>query len=87
MRNRQEIRSGRCSEWQRYSAKTILNRGLWGFYDEMPGYDYNLERAKQLMKESGVTGPIKTTLTYATGAPYEQIATVIQANLAQSVLP
>ena len=63
--------------------KTILNRGLWGFYDEMPGYDYNLERAKQLMKESGVTGPIKTTLTYATGAPYEQIATVIQANLAQ----
>ena len=53
----------------------------------MPGYDYNLERAKQLMKESGVTGPIKTTLTYATGAPYEQIATVIQANLAQSVLP
>lgn len=61
--------------------KTILNRGLWGFYDEMPGYDFNLERAKKLMAESGVTGPIKTTLTYATGAPYEQIATVIQANL------
>lgn len=63
--------------------KTILNRGLWGFYDEMPGYDFNLDRAKKLMAEAGVTGPIECTLTHATGAPYEQIATVIQANLAK----
>lgn len=64
--------------------KTILNRGLWGFYDEMPGYDYNLDRAKKLMAEAGVTGPIDVSLTYATaGGPYEQIATVIQANLKQ----
>lgn len=62
--------------------KTILNRGLWGFYDDMEGFDYNLERAKGLLKEAGYSeGQLSTTLTYASGAPYDQIATVIQANL------
>ncbi len=60
---------------------TILNRGLWGFYDEMEGFDYDLERAKKLMKEAGVEGGIKTKLSYASGSPYELIATVIQGNL------
>lgn len=63
--------------------KTILNRGLWGFYDDMEGFDYNVDRAKELMAEAGYPdGGITTTLTYASGTPYEQIATVIQANLA-----
>ncbi len=62
---------------------TILNRGLWGFYDDMEGFDYDLDRAKSLMAEAGYPdGGISTTLSYASGTPYEQIATVIQANLA-----
>ena len=28
--------------------KTILNRGLWGFYDDMEGYNYDLDRAKAI---------------------------------------
>lgn len=66
---------------------TILNRGLWGFYDDMEGFDYDVERAKQLMAEAGYANAsaenpvISTTLTYASSNPYEQIATVIQANL------
>ncbi|MDO4553980.1 MAG: ABC transporter substrate-binding protein [Lachnospiraceae bacterium] len=66
---------------------TILNRGLWGFYDDMEGFDYDVERAKSLMEEAGYGGGsadnivLRTTLTYATSSPYEQIATVIQANL------
>lgn len=64
--------------------KTILNRGLWGFYDDMEGFPYDVARAKKLMEEAGFKpGEIKTTLTYATGTPYEQIATVIQSNLAE----
>lgn len=62
--------------------KTILNRGLWGFYDDMEGFNYDLDRAKALMKEAGYPdGGMETTLTYASGAPYEQVATVIQENL------
>ena len=62
--------------------KTILNRGLWGFYDDMEGFDYDVERAKALMAEAGYPdGGIETTLTYATTGAYANIATVIQANL------
>ncbi|MEG2073669.1 MAG: ABC transporter substrate-binding protein, partial [Angelakisella sp.] len=60
---------------------TILNRGLWGFYDEMPGFDYDVARAKTLMTESGVAAGFKTTLTIANSSPYINIAQVIQANL------
>ena len=65
---------------------TILNRSLWGFYDDMEGFPYDVDRAKSLMAEAGYAdGGISTTLSYATGTPYDQIATVIQANLMQSV--
>lgn len=66
---------------------TILNRGLWSFYDDMEGFDYDVERAKSLMSDAGYAGGsadnivLKTSLTYSTASPYEQIATVIQANL------
>ena len=68
---------------------TVLNRGLWGFYDDMEGYIYDVERARKLMAEAGYGSAsaentvISTTLTYASSSPYEQIATVIQANLKQ----
>lgn len=61
---------------------TILNRGLWGFYDDMEGFDYDVERAKQLMAEAGYpNGGIKTTILIANSSPYINIAQVIQANL------
>ena len=66
---------------------TILNRGLWGFYDDMEGFDYDVERGRTLMAEAGYAGAsaentvLSTTLTYASSSPYEQIAMVIQANL------
>ena len=61
---------------------TILNRGLWGFYDDMEGFDYDVERAKSLMKEAGYPdGGISTKLLIANSAPYTNIAQVIQANL------
>ena len=67
--------------------KTILNRGLWSFYDGMEGYDYDLERAKNLMAEAGYVSAseqntvMHTTLTYPSSSPCEQIAIIIQANL------
>jgi peptide/nickel transport system substrate-binding protein len=62
--------------------KTILNRGLWGFYDDMEGFPYDVARAKKLMAEAGYpNGGIKTTLLIANSSPYINIAQVIQANL------
>lgn len=61
---------------------TILNRGLWGFYDDMEGFDYDVDRAKSLMAEAGyANGGISTKLLIANSAPYTNIAQVIQANL------
>lgn len=61
---------------------TILNRGLWGFYDDMDGFDYDLNRAKELMADAGYPdGGISTTLTIANSSPYINIAQVVQANL------
>lgn len=60
---------------------TILNRGLWGFDDTIPAFEYDVERAKTLLAESGVATPLKTSLTIANYAPYTNIAPVIQANL------
>ncbi len=61
---------------------TILNRGLWGFYDDMEGFDYDVARAKELMAKAGYpNGGIKTTLLIANSSPYINIAQVIQANL------
>ena len=62
--------------------KTILNRGLWGFYDDMEGFNYDLDRAKALMAEAGYPdGGISTTLTYSTSGDYAKYAELIQANL------
>ena len=66
---------------------TVLNRGLWSFYDDMEGYSFDLERAKQFMEEAGYGGGdednivLSTSLAYASSSPYEQIAAVIQVNL------
>jgi len=63
---------------------TVLNRGLWGFYDDMEGFPYNLDRAKQLMAEAGYpNGGLKAKLLIANSTPYTNIATVIQDNLKQ----
>ncbi|MGB4609974.1 MAG: ABC transporter substrate-binding protein [Saccharofermentanales bacterium] len=64
--------------------KTILNRGLWGFYDDMEGFTFDVERAKELMAEAGYPdGGIETSLTFPTSGAYANIATVIQSNLAE----
>jgi len=60
---------------------TILNRGLWGFYDEMPGFNYDVERAKKLLAEAGYANGFNTTITIANSSPYTAIAQVIQANM------
>ena len=69
--------------------KTILNRGLWGFYDDMEGFEYDLDRAKALMAEAGYPDGdrnnivLTASLTYSTSGAYADVASVIQDNLRQ----
>lgn len=63
------------------SQTTILNRGLWSFYDEMEGYPYDVEKAKQLLQESGYTPDKKIPLLISNESDYNQVAQLIQANL------
>lgn len=61
---------------------TIVNRGVWSFYDDMPGFGYDVERAKALMAEAGVKEGELTVDLYASNAdPYKTIAPMIQEYL------
>ena len=61
---------------------TVLNRGLWGFYDGIPGFGYNVERAKKLLAETPYPeGGIKASLLIADNTQYRAIADVIRDNL------
>lgn len=67
------------------SQTSVLNRGVWSFMDndEITGYTYDVERAKQLLAEAGYQpGQLSVKLTAATDSPYKDIAPIIQANLA-----
>lgn len=65
---------------------SILNRGVWSFLDndEIEGYTYDLDRAKELMAEAGYPdGGLSVDLYVSTTDPYKTIAPIIQANLAE----
>ena len=65
---------------------TVLNRGVWSFYNEpdLGAYTYDVERAKELMKEAGYEpGQLTVDLYAANDDPYKTIAPIIMANLAQ----
>jgi len=61
---------------------TVVNRGVWSFYDEMDGYTYDVDRAKELMADAGhAEGELTVELYAPNASPYKDIAPIIQANL------
>lgn len=63
------------------SQTTVLNRGLWSFYDDMEGFPYDVEKAKALLAESGYTPDKKLPILISNESDYSQVAQLIQANL------
>jgi peptide/nickel transport system substrate-binding protein len=55
--------------------------GEIGYDKTIPTYDFNLDKANQLIKESGVTLPLKTRLTFHSREVDQQQAQLIQAML------
>jgi ABC-type transport system substrate-binding protein len=59
---------------------------LWGYDKNVPGYDYNLAKAKALVKASGAATPVKINIIYLPAwRPYcpsgKRIAEILQAQL------
>lgn len=59
-------------------AKGVLPPGMFGYNPNLKGYDYNPEKAKQLLKEAGYPNGINITLQYNTSDGHKRIAEALQ---------
>ena len=60
-----------------------VNRGQFGWYDDLPVYEYNIEKAKADMAQSKyANGGLKLRIIY-NGTAKENMALVLQSDLAQ----
>ncbi|MBU2513847.1 ABC transporter substrate-binding protein [bacterium] len=66
-------------------AKGPIPKTMWGHNASLPAAEYNLQKAAQLVKESGIPADqLKMTIAYiGTSQEYENCAQLLQANLAQ----
>lgn len=60
-------------------ATTIVNPNVFGYSSEVPGFEYNPEKAKELIKKSGITNP-NFKLYVNDNAIRLQLAQIVQAN-------
>jgi peptide/nickel transport system substrate-binding protein len=69
------------SGYAEQSRGTIPN-GLWGHKNDLFQYEYNLEKAEQLLKEAGYENGFKLLLTYNSGDEYlRKSAELLKAEL------
>src|ERR671914_1668807 len=48
-------------------SRGVVPRGLFGYSEEIPQYEQDLNGAKELLNDAGVDGELSVTLTHATG--------------------
>jgi peptide/nickel transport system substrate-binding protein len=58
-------------------------KGFPGSYDENP-YTYDVEKAKKILSDGGVTTPIKVTLDVINSTPFTDMAQSLQAGFAEA---
>ncbi len=67
-------------EGQGITIKSLVPAAKVGFYDGFEGYDYDVEKAKELLAEAGYPDGFECTLSVSAGTQ-DLCAQVIQANL------
>lgn len=63
-------------------SKTVIGKKVLGYNPDVPAYEHNVDKAKELLAEAGYPDGFDTTL-WASGDVRNRIAQVIQANLAE----
>lgn len=58
----------------------FLTPNYFGYTDDVEIYEYNPDRARELLAEAGYPDGFQTTFLYSAGAPWPQMAPIIQAN-------
>lgn len=68
-----------------HQSRGPIPMGLWGYDEDLPQYEYDLDKARQLLEEAGYPdGGIELTLTYASGDENERrTAELYKAELAK----
>lgn len=64
-------------------AKGVLPPGMFGYNEDLKGYTYDPEKAKQLLEEAGYPDGFEVTLQYNTSQGHKRIAEALQAQYAQ----
>lgn len=65
-------------------SRGTIPRALWGHSDDVFQYEYNLEKARELLKEAGFNDGFKLLLTYTSGDEYHRkTAELLRASLKQ----
>ena len=65
------------------AAKGVLPPTMFGYNPDLEGYNYNPEKAKELLAEAGYPNGIEVTLQYNTSTGHKRIAEALQAQYAQ----
>lgn len=66
-----------------FPAKGILPPAMPGYNKNLKGYEYNPEKAKQLMKEAGYPNGFETTLQVNQNVRHKAVAEAIQAQVSE----
>lgn len=72
------VRNGRATP-----AKGVLPPGMPGYNPNLKGYDYNPQKAKELLAAAGYKNGVDVTLVYNTSVIHKPVAEALQAQFAQ----
>jgi peptide/nickel transport system substrate-binding protein len=64
-------------------ADAVISPGTWGYTSDIPTYDYDPERARELLADAGFGSGLRLEFVFPFQAPYDTFAEVVQAQLAE----